>query len=51
MKIWVHTNGSWPVEFDNVEKAYVEDGMYCILKEGSTIRYPLRNIFRVIEEY
>ena len=52
MTIWVHLlSQSKPMGVDNVENAYVKDGMYCILSEGSVVKYPLCNIFRVIEEY
>jgi len=52
MKIWLHLSScTKPMGIDNVENAYVKDGMYCILSEGSVVKYPLCNIFRVIEEY
>jgi hypothetical protein len=53
MTIEIHLlSQSRPMVYENVVNAYTKDGMYCIYKEtGFVDKYPLVNIFRVIESY
>lgn len=39
-----------PVVHENIKNAYTKDGLYCLMcKDGTVYKYPLVNIFRVIE--
>ena len=56
MKTMIHLLGtSVPIEYMEVSNCYVKGGMYCVLQiEGGyrvVHKYPLINIFRVIESY
>lgn len=53
MKISVHLiSQSQAIEYLNVKNAYTKNGMYCIyLESGVVHKYPMCNIFRVIETY
>jgi len=42
---------SQPILYNDVENAYVKEGLYCILKNGIVDKFPLINIFRIKEEY
>jgi len=52
IKIYVHLfSQSNPIEYINVINAYTKDGLYCIfLSNGKYHKFPLCNIFRIIEE-
>lgn len=48
----IHMNEqSKPVIRKNVINSYTKGGMYCILIGTSVEKYPLCNIFRVVEDY
>jgi hypothetical protein len=53
MKIEIHLlSQSKAIVYENVKNAYTKDGMYCIYKEdGFVDKYPMVNIFRVMESY
>ena len=53
MKIEIHLlSQSKAIVFENVKNAYTKDGMYCIYsQDGFVHKYPMINIFRVIEQY
>lgn len=53
MKIEIHLlSQSLPIVYENVKNAYIKDGMYCVYTEdGFVHKYPMINIFRVIETY
>ena len=52
MKINIHLlSQSRPIEYTDVKNAYTKDGMYCIYKQEKVDKFPLCNIFRVVEEY
>lgn len=52
MKITVHLlSQSKPIEHGDVGNAYVKSGMYCVLKDGVVTKYPLCNVFRIVETY
>lgn len=38
-----------PIEYENIKNAYVKDGMYCIYFNDEIHKFPLCNIFRIIE--
>lgn len=52
MKVKVHLiSQSKPIEHENIINAYIKSGMYCLLlKNMEVYKYPLINIFRVIEK-
>ena len=52
MTIKIHMTGqSKPVLREKVLNAYTKDGLYCVyLKSGIVKKYPLCNIFEIIEE-
>ena len=50
MRISVHLlSQSLPIERDGVTNAYVKAGMYCLMLPDRVEKYPLVNIFRVVE--
>lgn len=51
MKIKVHLiSQSNPIEHKDILNTYIKNGMYCLLlKDNIVYKYPLVNIFRVIE--
>ena len=53
MEIRVHLlSQSKEMVFKNVKNAYTKDGMYCLYTEEKLVyKYPLVNIFRVVEQY
>lgn len=55
MKVRVHLlSQSIPITHEDVENAYTKDGMFCVLGKGElpvVAKYPLCNIFRVVETY
>jgi len=52
MKVEIHLlSQSKPIIRDNVKNTYVKNGLYCIYLEDRVEKYPLENIFRVIEPY
>ena len=56
MKIEVQRNeSSLPIVYDNVINAYTKGKLYCILfekgGERKTHKYPIKSIFRVVEDY
>jgi hypothetical protein len=52
-KIEVHLlSQSHPVEHINPANAYTKDGLFCVYTEFNKVyKYPLVNIFRIIEDY
>jgi len=46
---------SYALKHLNIIKAYIKDGVYCILiqiaGEKKVYKYPLCNIFRIVEDY
>ena len=46
---------SQPLEYQNVINAYTKGNLYCVLfkKDGQRVthKFPLTNVFRVIEDY
>lgn len=44
---------SQPMEFEMVDNTYVEEGFFCIVRRGlnEVQKFPIENIFRVIEPY
>lgn len=42
---------SHPIKHTRVDNTYTKDGMYCLLIDGKVVKYPLCNIFRVVENY
>lgn len=53
MKIKVHLlSQSKEIEHNDVKNAYTKDGLYCLyLESGLVYKYPMVNIFRIIENY
>jgi len=56
MNLSIHLiSQSQPIYYNNVINTYVKNGMYCIFvilnAEKKVYKYPLINIFRVIEDY
>lgn len=40
------------IEYMNVKNTYIKNGMYCVFTEkGDVHKYPMVNIFRVVETY
>jgi coenzyme F420-reducing hydrogenase beta subunit len=49
--IWLITT-SQPIEHDNVKNTYTKGGLFCVYcSNGSVVKYPLCNVFRVEEPY
>lgn len=53
MKISLHLlSQSKSIDYLDVKNAYTKDGMYCIYTNDNLVhKYPMVNIFRVIETY
>jgi chaperone required for assembly of F1-ATPase len=52
MRVEIHLlSQSQPIVREGVRNAYVKDGVYCVLLDGKVEKYPLTNIFRVVEPY
>ena len=53
MKIQIHLlSQSKPIDYKEVKNAYTKDGMYCIYMKNDIVhKYPMVNIFRVVENY
>jgi len=53
MKVEVHLlSQSKSIVYEKVINAYTKDGMYCVYKENKLVdKYPMVNIFRIIETY
>ena len=50
MKVEVHLlSQSQPIERNDVINAYIKAGMYCLMFSDRVEKYPLVNIFRVVE--
>lgn len=52
-KISIHLKSqSHPIEYIDVLNCYTKENMYCVCRNDQTVhKYPLVNIFRVIEDY
>ena len=53
MHIQVHLlSQSQPIHYREAINAYTKDGVYCILTSEKMVhKFPLQNIFRIIETY
>ena len=54
MKIWVSLfETSQPILHKDVTNTYQKGNFYCVYVEAKNLvyKYPLKNIFRVVEEY
>lgn len=51
MTVEIHMlSQSQPVTRERVTNAYTKDGLYCVLlADGAVEKYPLVNVFRVVE--
>lgn len=53
MKIEIHLlSQAKPKVYENAVNAYTKDGMYCVYLEDRKVhKFPMVNIFRVVEDY
>lgn len=53
MDIKVHLlSQSQSIEYLNVKNTYTKSGLFCVyLSDGKVHKYPMVNIFRIVEEY
>lgn len=52
MKLKVHLlSQARPIEYEDVTNEYTKDGLFCVYMGTVVHKYPLVNIFRVVEEY
>ena len=52
MRIEIHLlEQSQAMVFTEVTNAYTKGGLYCIYKDGMVTKFPLCNIFRIVESY
>jgi hypothetical protein len=52
MDIKIHLQSqSKSIDYTNIKNAYTKDGMYCVYQVDIVHKYPLVNIFRVVETY
>lgn len=40
-----------PIERHKVKNCYTKDGFYCVYKDGLVEKFPMVNIFKVVETY
>ncbi len=51
VKVWVHSSSS-PICLENIHATYQKGDMFCIqFATGRIEKYPMINIFRVIEDW
>ncbi len=54
MIVSVHnTDQGQPMVYEHIDNTYIKDGFYCLVnrKANQVMKFPVRNIFRVIEPY
>lgn len=51
--VYIHMQSqSHPIVRENVTNSYTKDGLFCLyLTNGKVEKYPLCNIFKIVEEY
>ena len=50
IKIWLKKTSN-PIEMEDVKNAYEKGKFYCIYFNQTVVKYPIRDIFRVEEDY
>ena len=51
IEVWVHSSSS-PICLENIQATYQKGDMFCIrFATGRIEKFPLMNIFRVIEDW
>lgn len=50
VEVWLQ-DASRPVEFKHATSTYVKGPLFCVRTEDKVHKFPIRHIFRVVEDY